>query len=167
MQLTNSLESLLLIIRHLTLNSIQDVTTSNLLGRKVKEKEEEKIERKGNEEGVGKRGEDEVEGTGSKLSVPKYKLLLLLWPYLGILIKDGPQLWEAPQSNDLVELGVIRTPLVCTGIMQLLCLLASLLCICWSLLTITLQCDITYKFSQHEILSVSIAERCLFVLKIF
>lgn len=73
MQLTNSLESLLLIIRHLTLNSIQDVTTSNLLGREVKEKEEERIERKGNEEGVGKRGEDEVEGTGSKSSVPKYK----------------------------------------------------------------------------------------------
>ena len=40
--------------------------------------------------------------------------------------------------------------------MQLLCLLASLLHVCWSLLTITLQCDInmeSYKISQHEILS--------------
>ena len=70
-------------------------------------------------------------------------MLLLLWPYLGVLIKDGPQLWEAPQSNDLVELGVISTPLVCTSIMQLLGLLASLLHVCWGLLTITLHCKFT------------------------
>ena len=54
MKLTNSLKSLLLIIRHLTLNSIQDVTTSNLLGREVKQKEEERIGGEGDEEGVGR-----------------------------------------------------------------------------------------------------------------
>lgn len=59
MKLTNSLESLLLIIRHLTLNSIQDVTTSNLLGREINE--EERTGGEGGEEGVGARGEDEVE----------------------------------------------------------------------------------------------------------
>ena len=81
-------------------------------------------------------------------------MLLLLRSYLGILIKGGPQLWKAPQNNDLVELGIIHAPLLCTSVMQLLCLLASLLHVCWSLLTITLQCDINMRY---DVATLSIA----------
>ena len=73
-------------------------------------------------------------------------------PYLEVLIKGGPQLWEAPVTKDLVELGFIRAPLLLPSIKQLLCLLASLLHVCWNLLTITLQRDInveTYKKSPN------------------
>ena len=63
-------------------------------------------------------------------------------PYLSVLIKGGPQLWVAPQRDDLVELRFIRTPLLLTGIIQFLCLLASLLHVCWFLFTSTLSCDI-------------------------
>ena len=59
-------------------------------------------------------------------------------PYLEVLIKGGPQLWEAPVTKDLVELGFIRAPLLLPSIKQFLCLLVSLLHVCWSLLTIAL-----------------------------
>ena len=62
--------------------------------------------------------------------------------YLGILIKGGPQLWVAPQSNDLVELGFISTPLLLPSLVQFLCLLLSLLHVHWFLFTSTLSCDV-------------------------
>ena len=63
-------------------------------------------------------------------------------PYLSVLIKGGPQLWVAPQRDDLVELGFIRAPLLLTGIIQFLGFLASLLHVHWFLFTSTLSCDI-------------------------
>ena len=40
--------------------------------------------------------------------------------YPDIFIKGGPELWEAPDSNDLVELGLICAPLLFSSLIELL-----------------------------------------------